>query len=673
MLGSLNLRNRISKLSIGLGGVRFSRRIGEKYGILRRSNRLFSLIFYRLFSKKVANKKINFYQKESFNNYFKCLLLGSGNLTTAADGKNIPVLYSGTSPASIYLNYLHPVYIGNLHGAIGAQKAGSEARRLIHFQTQTAGNEKPTPGSQTLKIVNEHLADSIAFVMRITNPSMCRKNTHREGLTTEADRKNIPVPYAGTSPASVHLNYLNPVYIANSYGAIGAQKASSEAGRVIHFQPLAAGNEKPTPGSQTLKIVNEHLADSIAFVMRITNPSMWHGRKNTHREGLTTEADGKNIPVPYAGTSPASVHLNYLHPVYIGNLHGAIGAQKAGSEARRLIHFQTLAAGSEKPTPRSLTTKIAIEFLAKNIAIIRRTTNPLLQHVRALQNTGSEDIANAADGKNILFPYSGTSPTSINLNYTNPINIGNLHGAFGARKAGSEAPRLIHFQIPAAGSDKTSPRSQTIKIVNEHLANGIAFVRRITDISMRHGRKNTRCGSLTTEADGKNIPVPYSGTGPASVYLNYLNPVYIGNLHGAFGAQKAGSEAPRLIHFQIPAAGSDKTSPGSQTIKIVNEHLANGIDKIKRTPVDHRDVAGHLTHSPGELILKNSLKQSTDFASENRAQLQTNRPIPPDIADNSMKEPFKEKPIYEINKIADTVYKIIERRISIEKDRRGLF
>ena len=76
-------------------------------------------------------------------------------------------------------------------------------------------------------------------------------------------------------------------------------------------------------------------------------------------------------------------------------------------------------------------------------------------------------------------------------------------------------------------------------------------------------------------------------------------------------------------------------------------------------------------NSSTELILKKPAVQKTEIISENKAQ--TEKTSSRNINDTLIRESFKEKSQYEINRIADTVYKIIEKRITIEKDRRGLF
>ncbi len=74
-----------------------------------------------------------------------------------------------------------------------------------------------------------------------------------------------------------------------------------------------------------------------------------------------------------------------------------------------------------------------------------------------------------------------------------------------------------------------------------------------------------------------------------------------------------------------------------------------------------------------ELVLKKTFPQKVEVVSENNKGIQTENVSPGRIRNDLDKKMMDEKPVREIEIIADKVYKIIERRISIEKDRRGLF
>ncbi|MCZ7384205.1 MAG: hypothetical protein O8C63_05580 [Candidatus Methanoperedens sp.] len=97
--------------------------------------------------------------------------------------------------------------------------------------------------------------------------------------------------------------------------------------------------------------------------------------------------------------------------------------------------------------------------------------------------------------------------------------------------------------------------------------------------------------------------------------------------------------------------------------------LKYGIPNDMKTPVEI--PTGELAYNSGqELIFKKPVVQKTEIIPENKEQAEKNTPR--NINDTFIRESFKEKPIHEINRIADTVYRMIEKRISIEKDRRRL-
>jgi hypothetical protein len=94
---------------------------------------------------------------------------------------------------------------------------------------------------------------------------------------------------------------------------------------------------------------------------------------------------------------------------------------------------------------------------------------------------------------------------------------------------------------------------------------------------------------------------------------------------------------------------------------------------IKKT--SSRDVDTDVTYDSGELVFKKPASQKNEIVTENKGNVQTKKIFPTETHEDPRKEFFKEKKIqdHEIGIIADRVYRIIEKRISIEKDRRGLF
>ncbi len=87
---------------------------------------------------------------------------------------------------------------------------------------------------------------------------------------------------------------------------------------------------------------------------------------------------------------------------------------------------------------------------------------------------------------------------------------------------------------------------------------------------------------------------------------------------------------------------------------------------------DLKDSINDMVNKSTELTLRKPIIQSIDIALKNKDNLLTKKTISSKISNNLIKDSFKERSAHEINMIADKVYKILEKRIAIEKDRRGL-
>lgn len=80
-----------------------------------------------------------------------------------------------------------------------------------------------------------------------------------------------------------------------------------------------------------------------------------------------------------------------------------------------------------------------------------------------------------------------------------------------------------------------------------------------------------------------------------------------------------------------------------------------------------------LHHSKSsDLIFRKPTMQSDNAVLANKQDLQTPKTISSKTSNDMAKDFFKKVPMTDINSIADRVYKIIEKKIYIEKDRRGL-
>ena len=210
--------------------------------------------------------------------------------------------------------------------------------------------------------------------------------------------------------------------------------------------------------------------------------------------------------------------------------------------------------------------------------------------------------------------------------------------------------------------------------------------------------KNITYGTIP-KASGKNILFSTSHSS-ANIALNYTNPVTISYIQRAVNAERAGSitspfhpvplnnvrdfsglstrkiSAPSIEKNEITKRGRTLLLKHRQYSEILFQDQGINGDYIlkKGRPVGSRDVAGDVTYSTKELVLKKTATRPSDVVSDNdNRQLRTDKIDHSNTSDNLVKEALKEKSAHEIRKIADKVYKLIERQISIEKDRRGLF
>ena len=83
-------------------------------------------------------------------------------------------------------------------------------------------------------------------------------------------------------------------------------------------------------------------------------------------------------------------------------------------------------------------------------------------------------------------------------------------------------------------------------------------------------------------------------------------------------------------------------------------------------------VNGDSPRNSAELILKKNAVQSTISGAGYKEKIQSERTASTKTNETLNNESFKQRPSQELSIIADRVYKIIERKLSIEKDRRGL-
>ena len=125
------------------------------------------------------------------------------------------------------------------------------------------------------------------------------------------------------------------------------------------------------------------------------------------------------------------------------------------------------------------------------------------------------------------------------------------------------------------------------------------------------------------------------------------------------GSIRYNAASPAVFQKMNMGFGSSgSASHQSQIISIVRKNEYRNLN--------FREYAGNNAYNPSELVIKKIPLQGTENLTRNSEE----KTMSANSIDQSVKDPVR--PINEINRIADRVYHIIERKISIEKDRRGL-
>ena len=642
-----NRQNRISKLSIGLGGFDFSKRIAGKYGVLRRSGRLLSLVFSTPFGKKGDYKKINDNLWFHFGIYLKVIrqLIKTSsyhfqkmenfilkNETPDLSYKSDQIYFFRVPPGQLRERQKNPIFPVRITQFIGSGMQPIEILQLV---------EKSVPSSYEKEVA-------------------VKNATIYENLYKDAHTTNITF-----------------LQRASNVG-----NASSEIKRLIHFQPYGIRSfdkERHSPGLHSIKITNASPEKRIVIREKIIQPLLRQSKaeKIIRYKNLYKNVLGKNILIPsYLISRTVNIALNYARSINYRNLQSIFNTRNSNSEIKRLIHFQPGIRLFDKERRSSgYHAKILNEIQKDSTVILEKTIQPLLQQTKVEKIISFENLYKDAPGKNILFPSYLTSRTAnLASNYAHLINFSYLQRSSNVRNINSEIKRVIHFQpgIRSFDKERRSSGSHSAKILNETQKDSTVILEKTIQPLLQQTKveKIVSYKNLYKNEPGKNILFPsYLTSRTANITSNYAHPINISYLQSIFNTRNSSSEIKRLIHSQakiLDETQKDRTMILGKNIQPLLQQTR--VEKI----INYKNLYKY-AHSSLEMVFKKPVAQSTDIASENKEQLEADRINPNYITDNLIKESLEKKSVHEIGKIADSVYKIIERKILIEKDRRGLF
>ena len=701
----LYLRSRQNELSAkATAGLNFSKRIASKYGIFRKTGRLSSLIFLRLSGVRAKNKNLDPVHRISINNYlkfqfsfyfefirqliktqenyrfqklynlinrrkeifsgtsgrgidFRKSLYYSLNVDRSGDSMVVrqpqkPLSFSGKDhPFRISKTHTRNFKFFSGHPEVFPQmlmiKPHEYVNKELYFENigpEYKGNYKYLPTGIQPSYNEMHSSGSapVAVMGRTSE----RTNEIRKNRTISNQRsENIPETIGNSGKNLLHIGSTMirqagmVLYSANAMSypqrVFKVAYLGSKPQKIIH--PLA--NEPEERLTSSTKIVNHIFIGTDSASTKSDTLSYPKNRvvTSTGYENILPES-GKEGKLLFTGlhliTRPANITLIYSNPEVVSYFERTLNVENAGPKHGII---QTLVQGARHSNKE----KEPLEP-----ALLRMSGHPALKNAFLRGNTETEiNYKNLPEedrktGKN---PPTSHLISKVEKTFVNPETTGNI----------SYSRRMRN----SWNNKEKQDLEQDLIRMSGHPAVKNAFRRRMTE----------------TEISYKNLPENRKkGKNPPGSHL-ISRPLKI-----SFNAKNIISKSNRGIHHFVSTNTSYeniiKEYEKTGRKNTINQHRGGKI--LKSTSEKFSELffpeTSDISHnSSTELILKKPAVQKTEIISENKAQ--TEKTSSRNINDTLIRESFKEKSQYEINRIADTVYKIIEKRITIEKDRRGLF
>jgi hypothetical protein len=695
------LQNELSARAPGLGGFNFSRRIAGKYGIFRKSGRLPSLIFLRLSGAGAKNKNsahrvsISNYLKFQFGFYFEFIR----QLIKTPDNYYLQKLYN-------FINSKNEGYLPQTDKRLGQATKTSEKTAIgvlphIPFAPPKVSGffgqswrgldfkRKPIPRlhiGQSGDVVNDsQQRNGLTFFNNSATNQSDRIFTHKQlssSYPAQDDKKIIePIP-SGIKASHEEVSSASPRAIMNvkpSEGTNAFQKEitvsnidyeyntgeSGNAGKnflltrsysiirpirmvtysanvtISHLQrlqnawifgsrryqtgyPFASGKQPEERHSFPAKIMNSHSAGKDAVSAKPLYSQNGAAADISYENNPQESGTGGNLLFTgsHLITRPANMTLIYSNIYSNAGMRGYLKRPpdiETGSQ-HRIIQ-----------APVSGLRNFIKEGGFLEPALSRTSGHPEAKNALYRSMTETETSYKNLPGSHLI-----SRPLKMVLNPSNTVNFSNLKRTPNIGNILSKSNRGIHHFVPAAQPSNNENQSGEPSHIK---ADGTpAGIRDMTE----KGTESVLQNRTIVNTRYENIIREYEKTGRKNTIRAH---------RGGIILKPAEDQFSDLV---FPRNGID---------------LKYGIPNDMKTPMEVS--TGELAYNSSlELILKKPVVQKTEIIPENKEQ--AGKTAPPNINDTFIRESFREKPFHEINRIADTVYKMIEKRISIEKDRRGL-
>jgi hypothetical protein len=686
------LLDRISKPPVGIDGSAFSKNIVRKYGVFINSGRLPSLIFLRLF----GGRRVNNFSQETANILIPEQGRIANNIITTnivntilheyitnkycetGNYRSFPISTTMVRTSGITLHSINPIVNNYLQRFVDIRNIGSKFNKPIYPEIQYFTNEKhlfrllPIIKKKNRPIADKKISQETVNIS-ISESGGIDNNNITTNIANTIPREYITNTYYGTGddilcPTStttvrapgITLHSINP--IVNNYlqRFINISNTGPEFNKSNYPEIQYFANEKHLFRLLPIIKKNRPIADknisqetaniSIPEHGGIVNTNINTNINNTiPHEHITNKyyRTGDDISFPTSTTivRAPGITLHLINSIANNYLQRFINISNTGPEFNKPIYPEIQYFANEKHLFR------LSQIIKKNRPIADKNISPdtanisISEQVGIVNNNNITTIINNTiphehitdknygTGDNILFPILSTTigASGITLHSINSIVNKYLQRFINISNTGPIFNKPIYPEIQYFANENHLFRLlQIIKknrsIEDENISQDTV---NISNSQQSKIVNNTGLNNHIIKKSSKIINYFQEISNINNIGSRVIHPLVYG-LHPSFNEEE-------LINTKIfPIPDVDLTYASEPVLNVPTSQNANIVPKkIDNIPAGSINSTG--------------------------------------INESLIKESSPHKQVHEIHMIADKVYKIIEKKISVEKDRRGLF
>jgi len=585
------------------------------------------------------------------------------------DARSFPISSTTIRASGITVNSINPIVSNYLQRFINSIKTGFKFNKQTYLEIQYFTNENHL--FRLLQIIkkNRSIADkntsqataniSIPKQGRIVNNNINNTIPH-EYITNKyyetEDYISFPISSTTVRASGITVNSINPIVSNYLQRFINIRNTGPEFNKTIYPEIQYFTNEKHLFEllqiiGKNRPIIYKNISQKTANIS-IPKQSGIINNNNINstipHEYITIKhyetGDDISFPISTSTVKASGITVNSINPIVSNYLQRFINIRNTGSTFNKPIYPEMQYFANENHLFRLL------QIIKQNRSIADKNTSQETANIsipkqgRIVNNTNNTNIKYTipheyitnkyyGTGDDISFPTSNTTvrASGITVNSINPIVSNYLQSFINIRNTDSKFNNPIYPEIQYfTNENHIFKLLQIIKknrfIEDENVSKETANIsnsqqsRIVDDTGLYYHiiKKNSKITNHFQEINSDNNISP-----------RVIHPLIYG-LHPSFNEEEQ-------IHKKIfPIQDVDLIYASEPVLNIPTSQNANSVqEKIEKIP--DRSI--------------NSTR----------------------INESLIKESSQHRSVHEIHMIADKVYKIIEKKISIEKDRRGLF